>query len=140
MDFDDLLLHPLTLFSASIRNASPTGRTGFSTSWWTNFQDTNAAQYLLVRHLAKQHGNLCVVGDDDQAIYGWRGADVRHMLTFQNDFPGAKLVRLEQNYPVDPDHPRRGQRHHRREHGASGQDAVHGEEGCDPVTLAQHGR
>src|SRR5882672_11289395 len=97
MDFDDLLLHPLTLFREHPERLAY-WQDRFQHVLVDEFQDTNAAQYLLVRHLAKQHGNLCVVGDDDQAIYGWRGADVRHMLTFQNDFPGAKLVRLEQNY------------------------------------------
>jgi len=97
MDFDDLLLHPLALFRDHAE------RLGYWQDRFLHvlvdeFQDTNAAQYLLVKHLAKRHGNLCVVGDDDQAIYGWRGADVRHMLAFQNDFPGTKLVRLEQNY------------------------------------------
>jgi DNA helicase-2/ATP-dependent DNA helicase PcrA len=97
MDFDDLLLHPLALFrDHSERLAYWQDR--FQHVLVDEFQDTNAAQYLLVKHLAKRHGNLCVVGDDDQAIYGWRGADVRHMLAFQNDFPGTKLVRLEQNY------------------------------------------
>src|SRR5216110_3444558 len=97
MDFDDLLLHPLTLFRQHPERLAY-WQDRFQHVLVDEFQDTNAAQYLLVKHLAKRHGNLCVVGDDDQAIYGWRGADVRHMLTFQNDFPGTKLVRLEQNY------------------------------------------
>jgi DNA helicase-2/ATP-dependent DNA helicase PcrA len=97
MDFDDLLLHPLTLFREHPERLAY-WQDRFQHVLVDEFQDTNAAQYLLVKHLAKRHGNLCVVGDDDQAIYGWRGADVRHMLSFQNDFPGTKLVRLEQNY------------------------------------------
>jgi ATP-dependent DNA helicase UvrD/PcrA len=97
MDFDDLLIHPLTLFREHPERLAY-WQDRFQHVLVDEFQDTNAAQYLLVKHLARQHGNLCVVGDDDQAIYGWRGADVRHMLTFQNDFPGTKLVRLEQNY------------------------------------------
>jgi DNA helicase-2/ATP-dependent DNA helicase PcrA len=97
MDFDDLLIHPLTLFREHAERLTY-WQDRFQHVLVDEFQDTNAAQYLLVKHLAKRHGNLCVVGDDDQAIYGWRGADVRHMLAFQNDFPGTKLVRLEQNY------------------------------------------
>src|SRR6266571_2047777 len=97
MDFDDLLLHPLTLFREHPERLAY-WQDRFQHVLVDEFQDTNAAQYLLVKHLARRHGNLCVVGDDDQAIYGWRGADVRHMLTFQNDFPGTTLVKLEQNY------------------------------------------
>ncbi len=97
MDFDDLLLHPLALFRDHAERLAY-WQDRFLHVLVDEFQDTNAAQYLLVRQLAKRHGNLCVVGDDDQAIYGWRGADVRHMLAFQNDFPGTTLVRLEQNY------------------------------------------
>ena len=97
MDFDDLLLQPLVLFREHPERLAY-WQDRFQHVLVDEFQDTNAAQYLLVKHLATRHGNLCVVGDDDQAIYGWRGADVRHMLTFQNDFPGTKLVRLEQNY------------------------------------------
>jgi len=97
MDFDDLLLHPLALFREHPERLAY-WQDRFQHVLVDEFQDTNAAQYLLVKHLAEKHGNLCVVGDDDQAIYGWRGADVRHMLTFQKDFPGTKLVRLEQNY------------------------------------------
>jgi len=97
MDFDDLLLHPLTLFREHPERLAY-WQDRFRHVLVDEFQDTNAAQYLLVKQLARRHGNLCVVGDDDQAIYGWRGADVRHMLAFQNDFPGTTVVKLEQNY------------------------------------------
>ena len=96
MDFDDLLLHPLTLFREH------TDRLQFYQHRFKfilvdEFQDTNRAQYELIKLLGS-HGNVAAVGDDDQSIYGWRGADVRNMQEFLKDFPGAKLVRLEENY------------------------------------------
>jgi DNA helicase-2/ATP-dependent DNA helicase PcrA len=97
MDFDDLLLFPLTLF-AKFPDRLAYWQRRFEHVLVDEFQDTNPAQYRLVKLLAGEHRSLCVVGDDDQAIYGWRGADPRHMLTFQRDFPGATLVKLEHNY------------------------------------------
>ena len=96
MDFDDLLLHPLTLFRDH-PDRLRAYQAKFSFVLVDEFQDTNRAQYQLVRLLGA-HGNVCAVGDDDQSIYGWRGADVRNMQEFLKDFPGAKLVRLEENY------------------------------------------
>ncbi len=97
MDFDDLLLHPLTLFHEHPDRLTYY-RERFASILVDEFQDTNRAQYLLVRQLAVGHRDICAVGDDDQSIYGWRGAEVRNMLDFQSDFPDATLVRLEQNY------------------------------------------
>jgi DNA helicase-2/ATP-dependent DNA helicase PcrA len=96
MDFDDLLLHPLTLFRDHPERLRAYQQR-FSFILVDEFQDTNRAQYQLIRLLGA-HGNVCAVGDDDQSIYGWRGADVRNMQDFLRDFPGAKLVRLEENY------------------------------------------
>jgi DNA helicase-2/ATP-dependent DNA helicase PcrA len=96
MDFDDLLLHPLTLFREH-PDRLRAYQSRFRFILVDEFQDTNRAQYELVRLLGV-HGNVCAVGDDDQSIYGWRGADVRNMQDFLKDFPGAKLVRLEENY------------------------------------------
>ncbi|HEX6644717.1 MAG TPA: UvrD-helicase domain-containing protein [Gemmatimonadales bacterium] len=96
MDFDDLLLHPLTLFREHPDRLA-WYRERFQFILVDEFQDTNRAQYELIRLLGS-HGNVCAVGDDDQSIYGWRGADVRNMREFQRDFPATKLVRLEENY------------------------------------------
>jgi DNA helicase-2/ATP-dependent DNA helicase PcrA len=96
MDFDDLLLHPLTLFREHPDRLGAYQQR-FSFILVDEFQDTNKAQYQLIRLLGA-HGNVCAVGDDDQSIYGWRGADVRNMQDFLKDFPGARLVRLEENY------------------------------------------
>ena len=96
MDFDDLMLHPLTLFRERPDRLQYYSER-FAFLLVDEFQDTNSAQYQLVRLLGR-HGNVSAVGDDDQSIYGWRGADVRNMQSFLQDFPGAKLVRLEDNY------------------------------------------
>ena len=97
MDFDDLLLHPLTLFREHPERLA-VYQQRFRAVLVDEFQDTNRAQYLLVRNLSAVHRDLCVVGDDDQSIYGWRGADLRNMLDFEHDFPDTTVYRLEENY------------------------------------------
>src|SRR5215218_552492 len=96
-DFDDLLVKPVELFRTNER-VLQRYRERFQLILVDEYQDTNRAQYVLLRLLAEEHQNLFVVGDDDQSIYGWRGADIRNILDFEKDFPGAGTVRLEQNY------------------------------------------
>ncbi|MCE1228143.1 MAG: UvrD-helicase domain-containing protein [Firmicutes bacterium] len=95
-DFDDLLLHTERLFRQSVVQSAYAER--FKFLLVDEYQDTNRAQYLLVQHLARHHHNLCVVGDEDQSIYGWRGADISNILDFKRDFPEAVQIKLEQNY------------------------------------------
>ncbi|MDX9858719.1 MAG: UvrD-helicase domain-containing protein [candidate division Zixibacteria bacterium] len=97
MDFDDLLFNAVVL----LRNGAGLGekyRRFFRYILVDEYQDTNHVQYLLLKELVGAEKNICVVGDEDQSIYGWRGADISNILNFEKDFPGAKTIKLEQNY------------------------------------------
>ncbi|MBN9480039.1 MAG: UvrD-helicase domain-containing protein, partial [Bordetella sp.] len=96
-DFGDLLLHNITILSKHADLAEEYRRR-FRYILVDEYQDTNVAQYLWLRLLTSSTGNVCCVGDDDQSIYGWRGAEVDNILRFERDFPGAKVIRLERNY------------------------------------------
>ncbi|MBK5226790.1 MAG: UvrD-helicase domain-containing protein, partial [Thermoleophilia bacterium] len=97
MDFDDLLLRTVDLFLRFPDRLEHYQRS-FRHILVDEYQDTNHAQYMLVSLLARDHRNVCVVGDDDQSIYSWRGADVRNILDFEKDYPEAEVIKLEQNY------------------------------------------
>ncbi|MEE1038840.1 MAG: 3'-5' exonuclease [Eubacterium sp.] len=97
MDFDDLLLNTVKLFEKDERVLAHY-QDRFKYIMVDEYQDTNMIQYKFISMLAEQNQNICVVGDDDQCIYQWRGADIRNILNFEKDFPGAEVIKLEQNY------------------------------------------
>ncbi len=97
VDFGDLLLHTIRIFTEHPEVLAEY-HAKFKYILVDEYQDTNVAQYLWLRLLAQGSNNICCVGDDDQSIYGWRGAEVDNILRFEKDFPGAKVIRLEQNY------------------------------------------
>ncbi len=101
VDFDDLLVLPVRMLRESPAFHAEL-RARFQFILVDEYQDTNHAQYQLVKMLGTEHQNVCVVGDDDQSIYGWRGADIRNILDFEKDFPRATVVRLEENYRSTP--------------------------------------
>ena len=97
LDFDDLLLKAVELFDAAPEVCEAYNQR-FRYVLVDEYQDTNRAQYRLIRQLTRVHQNLCVVGDEDQSIYRWRGADIQNILSFEKDYPQARIIRLEQNY------------------------------------------
>src|SRR5208283_127496 len=97
VDFDDLILLALRLFHEHPA-ALEACRAKYRYVMVDEYQDTNAAQFQLVQALTKEHRNLCVVGDDDQSIYGWRGAEIANLLDMERHYPEVKIIKLEQNY------------------------------------------
>ncbi|SFI55216.1 ATP-dependent helicase [Planctomicrobium piriforme] len=118
VDFDDLLLLTEQLFD-TCPDVLKKNQQRFSHVQIDEYQDTNGLQFRIIESLVREHHNLCVVGDDDQSIYGWRGAEVKHILGFARTFPGAKVVRLEENYRCTDriiDHANRLVSHNRDRH------------------------
>ncbi|HEY2381831.1 MAG TPA: UvrD-helicase domain-containing protein [Terriglobia bacterium] len=97
LDFDDLLIKTVDLFDKFPASAEKYSMR-FQYVMVDEYQDTNRQQYRLVRHLTRVHDNICVVGDEDQSIYSWRGADIQNILSFEKDFPRVRTIKLEQNY------------------------------------------
>jgi DNA helicase II / ATP-dependent DNA helicase PcrA len=97
LDFDDLLLKTVELFD-KFPAAAEKYSDRFRHIMVDEYQDTNRMQYMLVRHLTRLHDNICVVGDEDQSIYSWRGADIQNILSFEKDYPRVRVIKLEQNY------------------------------------------
>jgi DNA helicase-2/ATP-dependent DNA helicase PcrA len=102
VSFDDLLVLPVEIFRTDERTLARY-RDRFQFILVDEYQDTNRAQFQFIKMLGSAHGNVAVVGDDDQSIYGWRGADIRNILDFEKEFPSSKVVRLEENYRSTPD-------------------------------------
>lgn len=97
IDFEDILYLTLDLFTQHADEVAPI-KERYEYVMVDEYQDTNRVQYTLVKHLTERHKKICVVGDDDQSIYGWRGADIRNILDFQKDFPDSEIIKMEQNY------------------------------------------
>jgi DNA helicase-2/ATP-dependent DNA helicase PcrA len=97
LDFDDLLIEAVRLLAHDQPTRERLTRR-YEFVMVDEYQDTNRSQYDLMKLLSGERGNICVVGDEDQSIYGWRGANIRNILDFERDFPGASIIRLEQNY------------------------------------------
>jgi len=102
VSFDDLLVLPVEIFRKDEKTLARY-RDRFQFILVDEYQDTNRAQFQFIKLLGSNHGNVAVVGDDDQSIYGWRGADIRNILDFEKEFPASKVVRLEENYRSTPD-------------------------------------
>ena len=110
MDFDDLLVPHGRRAASCSRRCAPATRRPFRHVLVDEYQDTNHAQYVLLQLIAGEHGNLMVVGDDAQSIYSFRGADIRNILDFQDDFPDAHGRQARAELPLDADDPRRRER------------------------------